>query len=670
MPEAQSLFSSDARYLVVNLENGKIRISPNPPDLSRYNYISKSSELWLRRITKGTFTMGSPEDEEERGDDETQHEVTLTKDYYIGIFPVTQRQYELITGAKPSYFNNADYYATRPVEQVSYNMIRGSYAGTGWPANNDVDGDSFLGKLRSKTGFDFDLPTEAQWEYACRAGTTTALCRRRYWDDSNDPPSYCNTSQGTEEVGSYPPNDWGLYDMHGNVWEWCLDWYASYSRRAATDPAGAKSASRGRVLRGGCWKNHSDEYRSALRDFSTPDSQFNEVGFRVVLPYSISRLDVNGEKKYKTQGAFVTVTVPDKKGHTFVNWAINGISVADKKKKTISFTMPANDVVLTPNYTVNKYTQTVDGKTKRVAFGTTVTVTVPDKKEHTFVNWAVNGISVADDKEKTISFTMPANDVVLTPNYTVNKYTLTVNGVTERVAFGTAVTGTVSEKYRCYFKDWTVSGVSIADRTALPISFTMPANDVVLTPNYRRLAMFGTDYVCIDLLTGHFWDSPTAPDLSDDTCRTTELWLRRIPKGTFTMGSPEDEKKGRGNEETQHQVTLTKDYYIGIFPMTQKQYELITGAKPSYFNNDNYYATRPVERVSYNMIRGSVAGAGWPSNNDVDSNSFLGKLRSKTKLAFDLPTEGAVGTRLPCRNHHGTQHREEPDRRIPGSRHE
>ena len=246
--------------------------------------------------------MGSPEDELGRYDDETQHPVTLTEDFYVGVFEVTQKQWERVMGTWPSYFENATYRDIRPVEQVCYDDIRGSNTGTGSPANNAVDADSFLGRLRAKTSLTFDLPTEAQWEYACRAGTTTALNSRknltsriscqnltevgRYGYDGDE---YCSSdvdvSAGTDKVGSYLANQWGLYDMHGNVLEWCLDWYQQeLGISARTDPQGGATdgSTRLRIIRGGGWFFSALVCRSAYRNGSSSSNQSNTRGFRLV----------------------------------------------------------------------------------------------------------------------------------------------------------------------------------------------------------------------------------------------------------------------------------------------------------------------------------------------------------------------------------------------------
>ncbi len=293
-------------YLVIDLGAG--------PSASSYpvSYLSavpsggwtdeyKTTKLVMRRIPAGTFMMGSPTDELGRNSDETQHQVTLTKDFYIGVFEVTQRQWELVMGNRPSYFNNATYYQTRPVEQVSYYDIRENPNNTAispnWPQSSQVHADSFMGKLRAKTGLGtLDLPTESQWEYACRAGTTAALnsgynltnvnsdahmaAVGRYACNGGSGYSQgCAPSAGTATAGTYQANQWGLYDMHGNVWEWCLDWYGTYPG-AVQNPEGAASGSY-RVFRGGSWYYFAGHCRSAYRFLNDPSYRYYGLGFRL-----------------------------------------------------------------------------------------------------------------------------------------------------------------------------------------------------------------------------------------------------------------------------------------------------------------------------------------------------------------------------------------------------
>jgi formylglycine-generating enzyme required for sulfatase activity len=292
-------------YLVVDLSEGPAATNypvsyTNEPPAGGWTDEYKTTKLVLRRIPGGTFSMGSPTNELGRDPDEPQHDVTLTEDFYVGVFEVTQKQWERVMGNWPSWFTNASYRETRPVEQVSYNDLRGTVAGTNWPADGIVDTNSFMGLLRAKTGLaTFDLPTEAQWERACRAGTTNALnsgmdltdeyqCPNmdavgRYWFNGGSGYSANgDDSVGSAKVGSYLPNAWGLYDMHGNVWEWCLDWYES-APAGALDPLGPASGS-SRVLRGGGWLGNARHCRSAARYGYSPAYRNRSIGFRVVLP--------------------------------------------------------------------------------------------------------------------------------------------------------------------------------------------------------------------------------------------------------------------------------------------------------------------------------------------------------------------------------------------------
>ena len=285
--------SSAQDYLVIDLSGGAhasqypIRYTDDEPKVA--DNACKSSELWLRRIPAGSFMMGSPQNERGRFDDEEQHQVTLTRNFYIGIFPCTQRQYELVMGKNPSGFKGDD----RPVEQVSYDDLRGAERGSKWPEDAGVDELSFFGRLQATTGLAFDLPTEAEWEYACRAGTTTSLnsgknltsvkksCRNLDalgWYNMN-------SDNTTHSVGQKKPNAWGLYDMHGNVFEWCLDWLDHYPNAAVENPQGGLSCKYSifRISRGGdwFWGHEAAVCRSAARNANLPSDRLDTTGFRV-----------------------------------------------------------------------------------------------------------------------------------------------------------------------------------------------------------------------------------------------------------------------------------------------------------------------------------------------------------------------------------------------------
>ena len=259
----------------------------------------KTDKLVLRRIEAGTFVMGHQGSDYPTSWANMLHEVTISKPFCIGVFEVTQKQYESIMGATPSEFSGK----MRPVESVSWNAIRGDTQVYDWPtAGSSVDENSFMGKLRAKTGIDtFDLPTEAKWEYACRAGTTTALnngknMAGKEWDPAMDEVGRYGYNNGFisgnpdgmggyddhhTTVGSYLPNAWGLYDMHGNVWEWCLDWWRDdFSSQAATDPGGPLGGT-SRLLRGGSWYDNADCCRSGYRGGVPPNHEGNNCGLRI-----------------------------------------------------------------------------------------------------------------------------------------------------------------------------------------------------------------------------------------------------------------------------------------------------------------------------------------------------------------------------------------------------
>ena len=275
----------DDMYMVIDLSSGAyaaaypVSYMGAPPDGGFNTDDYKTTKLVLRCVPPDMFKMCG------------EYNVTITKPFYIGIFEVTQKQYELVGLRNPSKYAGS----MRPVENLSFDTIRGSTEGAQWPTSSVVDRASFLGRLRDRTGLDFDLPTEAQWEYACRAGSTSDYNNGgnseedirqlgRYANNQSDGKGGYSSNYTT--VGSYLPNAFGLYDMHGNVFEWCLDWYGDLSE-GGYDPVGPLSGTC-RVLRGGSWYSLSshvsrfDEHHyggpsctSSSREYKSPSDSYS-----------------------------------------------------------------------------------------------------------------------------------------------------------------------------------------------------------------------------------------------------------------------------------------------------------------------------------------------------------------------------------------------------------
>jgi formylglycine-generating enzyme required for sulfatase activity len=254
-------------------EGQKAQKEPRPGDVTVIG-MSSGVEMKFAWCPPGTFLMGSPSSEEQRegheGADETQHRVTLTRGYWLGIHQVTQAQWQAVMGSSPSQFRGD----TFPVERVSWE-----------------DCQEFIKRLGQKTGKRFRLPTEAEWEYACRAGTTTPFHfgETISTDQANYDGNYTYSKgkkglyrQKTTPVGSFPANPWGLYDMHGNVWEWCQDWYGLYQKEDIKDPQGINNGA-ARVLRGGSWYDVPRGCRSACRNRGVPGRRYGSFGCRVLL---------------------------------------------------------------------------------------------------------------------------------------------------------------------------------------------------------------------------------------------------------------------------------------------------------------------------------------------------------------------------------------------------
>ncbi|MBR4170067.1 MAG: SUMF1/EgtB/PvdO family nonheme iron enzyme [Kiritimatiellae bacterium] len=298
------LYTVPGSYMVIDISGGSSATAypisftfedPNPAVNANL-----SDKLWFKCCPAGTFLMGSPTTEIGRSNNEDQHQVTLTQPFFAGVFNVTRAQYKKVMGSEPTGQGGEDDYS--PVTKVSWNMVRGE--GCMWPASNDVAAASFMGVLRTKTGIDtFDLPTEAQWEYAARARETAAYNNGffltepgPYASGTHAGPAHpeiveiawcrpeANSKSKPIRVGTKNPNGWGLYDMSGNVYEICLDWYQAHLGTAAvTNPVGPASGSY-IVARSCGWGGGCSSARTAFRlehTLHTKTFQDGGYGFRI-----------------------------------------------------------------------------------------------------------------------------------------------------------------------------------------------------------------------------------------------------------------------------------------------------------------------------------------------------------------------------------------------------
>ena len=328
----------------------------------------KTSKLVLRHIPAGSFIMGSRATDYPAGSivrengsifsfpasvNTNLHMVTLTKDFYMGVFEVTQRQWELVMGNRPSTFSNETCYAARPVESVSYLDIRGATKGNNWPESKDVDDSSFIGRLRDRSCLaSFDLPTEAQWEYVCRAGASSSLNNGKnvtFWGAGNElceisrnqfnsgwregatltaDFSMSTTEMGTAKVGSYIPNAFDLYDMHGNVWEFVLDGYDA-ACNDSIDPVGSSIFTH-RVSRGGGW---STTYRitSGYHWGNIVSYANSNYGFRLCLQGGELPEFVGGTALVNEAGSGTATWTPTKAGVYYLTHETqtNGVNGAE-----------------------------------------------------------------------------------------------------------------------------------------------------------------------------------------------------------------------------------------------------------------------------------------------------------------------------------------------------
>ncbi|MBO7106802.1 MAG: formylglycine-generating enzyme family protein [Verrucomicrobia bacterium] len=584
-------------------------------------------DLDMVGIEPGTFMMGSPKNELGRENKETLHQVTLTKGYWLGKYEVTQAQYKAVTGTNPSWDKGADL----PVEQVTWN-----------------DAMEFCSKLtdiereagRLPEGYEYTLPTEAQWEYACRAGTTTALNSGKNLSDEYQCPemdevgwywynggkeSYNNNLICTHSGGQKKPNAWGLYDMHGNVGEWCLDWYEDYPTTAVVDPTGPDTGT-DRAVRWGSWWNAAWACRSAYRGNDKPDAVYASLGFRVALaPVVISddgdmtipiSGDVNLAMVWIEPGTFMMGSPENERGRE--NYETQ------------------HEVTLTQGYWLGKYEvtqkqyQAIMGKNPSKFQG----ATLPVEK----VSWedamAFCAKLTASEREAGrlpagYEYTLPteaqweyACRAETTTALNSGKNLSNISQCTEMNEVGWYggnsgnMTHSVGQKkpnaWGLYDMHGNVLEWCLDWNGSYPLAPEVdpkgPNNGtsrVIRGGGWNLIAgscrsasrsNYGptySSYFCgfrVALSSVQAIDKDIRIPLSD-TVNLDMIW---IEPGSFMMGSPEGEK-GRDAEETQHRVILTQGYWLGKFEVTQGQYKAIMGSNPSYYGGDE----KPVEQVRW-----------------------------------------------------------------------
>jgi uncharacterized protein (TIGR02996 family) len=254
---------ADARDAALARQRDLLRQGVRPCVPQRTVSLADGVDLTLALVAPGRFLLGSPGDEPERYSDEgPRRKITLTRAFYLGIYPVTQAQWLALMRTRAGHFRTDE---NNPVESISWDQAR-----------------QFCARLGEQAGQVCRLPTEAEWEYACRAGTITAYYTGDTVKDLDRAGWY--DCHNTNPVGRLEPNAWGLYDMHGNVMEWCLDWYESraYADIPAVNPAGPDTGT-SRVLRGGAWCYSAKRSRSAYRSWNGPGEGSNHIGFRVLM---------------------------------------------------------------------------------------------------------------------------------------------------------------------------------------------------------------------------------------------------------------------------------------------------------------------------------------------------------------------------------------------------
>jgi formylglycine-generating enzyme required for sulfatase activity len=616
-------------------------------------------KLELVLIPAGEFLMGSPNSDKDAEDNEKpQHRVRITKPFYLGKYPVTLEQWIAVMGNDLNHFKFLKF----PVEHVNWD-----------------DCQAFLRQLNVKFGAGrgtFQLPTEAQWEYACRAGSTT---RFSFGDDAaklGDYAWYSVNCVTTQAVGTRKPNAWGLYDMHGNVCQWCADWYdkAYYAGSPSDDPPGpAKGLSR--VARGGSWHNWGSwhpkekECRSAYRSYNLPGFRFNYVGFRVCLSLETApppKPPVVQTKKAPPKELAVDLGGDVKLEMVLIPAGEFRMGSSDADKMALANEKPEHRVRVTRPFYLAKYPVTQE-QWQAVMGGNPSYVKAP-KNPVERVSWDHCQIFLRRLNAKAVgqggTFTLPSDaqweyacragsgtkycfgdDEKQLGDYAW--YKANAGGKTHPVgekkpnAWGLCdMHGNVWE----WCQDWYAAGYYAISPMRNPVGPNEGPNRVVRGGAWSSDARYcrspgrfelppGTRNVDVGFRVAlGIEGAEEAPEMAASTKLLAwhpgldlgggvmlELFL--IPAGEFSMGTGFMDKDVQDEEKPEHRVRITRPFYLGRYPVTQAQWQVVMGNNPSHFKGP----TNPVENVSWD-----------------DCQAFLGKLNAKlgpSMGTFRLPTE-------------------------------
>ena len=547
--------------------------------------LGKGVKLEMVLVPAGKFMMGSSRSKDYRGwnsyGNKVQHEVTLTKPYYMGRYAVTQEQWEAVMGDNPSTVKGS----SLPVTDVSRD-----------------DCQDFIKKLNANSSGGYRLPTEAEWEYACRAGTKTThtFGNKISPKDAN----YFDSKIGEPmPVGSYKPNAFGLYDMHGNVWEWCEDWFGKYPTKPVKDPQGPKKGGE-RVLRGGSFFSLVDEdksgARSSRRNYNYPEFTHEGLGFR------LARTEVVGQvttKEVKKEKAAKPLSPPaGKETKPASMW--NDLSRAEKKKeaKTLLLMLANGQWKLARGLlkTAQKKHWLFEELLKGCEFGDGVPTPSMFIKE----SFGENAFDVA-------LLEMPELD--LDPDdYFPFKSELAMLEVLAHLPEDLKELQKLRKKGGVHPRVLSKYWKEVVAGTFKTVEYD-PENfsDLWLAERDAEIVRIEKESEARGKALKKQWKD------EGDLGNGIKLEMVLIPAGKFMMGSPVSEK-GRGDDEIQHEVSLTNPYYMGKDAVTQEQWEAVMGNNPS----DTKGAKYPVTDVSWE-----------------DCQEFIQKLNAVTKGGYRLPTE-------------------------------